>query len=82
MSNSQHRFVKNKSCQHDPVSFRVKKALFAVSIWHLLLRKILNSAFQDSLETKFKCYGVGENIVEWVRFFSTGKLPLEDCVHF
>lgn len=82
MSNSRHGFVKNKSCQHDPISFRVKKALFAVSILHLRLRKILDAAFQDSLEMKFKHDGVGENIVEWVHFFSTGKLPLEDCVHF
>lgn len=80
MSNSQHRFVKNKSCQHDPISFCVKKVLFAISISYLLLRE--DAAFQDSLKMKLKHYGVGENIMEWVHFCSAGKLLLEDCVHF
>lgn len=69
-------FVKSKSCQHDPVSFCVKKVLFAVSISYLLLRKTFDAAFQDSLKMKHSHYGVGKNIMEWVHFFSTGKLSI------
>ena len=78
MSNSRHGFVKNKSCQHDPISFCVKKVLFAVSISYLLPRKTLDAAFQDSLKMKRKHCGVAENTVEWLRFLSTGKLSISE----
>lgn len=63
MSNSRHGFVKNKSCQHDPISFCVKKVLFTVSIFCLLLRKTFDAAFQNGLKAKHRYYGVGENSV-------------------
>ena len=78
ISKEQHGFLKNKStgtnllsCLQDwQLSIKHRKI---IDIVYLDFKKAFDSLVHSKILVKLSCYGIGHELLEWIRSFLTGR---------